>query len=139
MYNWVICRGFLAQTILMFVKNVITIEEVHYFVIHDPLKYFRKCWEKADGSVVFKFGGIRNFKYWNCLSYFQLRIYACQWLFLKNIYWSYLLFQFRLKYICCWFGKSGTIFIYQFVYLYLVLLPIRIFFILFGFNSRRWE
>ena len=47
------CWVFLTKTILMFVKNIITIEEAHYLVIHHPFKYFRESWEKADGSIVF--------------------------------------------------------------------------------------
>jgi len=51
------CRVSLAKNILMFMKNSITIEDEHYCVIYYPFKKFSK---------------IRNFKFWNYLSYLSL-------------------------------------------------------------------
>ena len=42
------------KTILMFIKNIIAIKEANYLVIHYPFNYFRKSWEKADGSVGYR-------------------------------------------------------------------------------------
>ena len=52
----------LAKPILMFIKDIITIEEAYYLVIHYLLKNVRKSWETADGFVVLKFSRIRNFR-----------------------------------------------------------------------------
>jgi len=71
MYNWVNFWLFLTKTILVFVKNIITIEQTHYLIIHYPVKYFQKKLGEGWWFVVSKFSGISRFVYWNYLNYFH--------------------------------------------------------------------